>query len=395
MSFSYLHPDLRLGLLLVVAALLLGTGSSGMFHGVYGSSGRDLSSLQGFSLAGAFALGSLFVVGAALWVDHRLPHGLMAAGTLSLALGRVLLNASDSFGMAFAGMFFAGLGGAFAGSLIFYAVIAKGYVRWRGTLVGVLALVFAVTWGDLAIALGLGDWASSNEGGGVAALSLALCLVLAAGVLVFLLLPRCFSGPYGPGPSIRETVSVPGIRTRILWVAAVYLVGAILLAADTTHLRWVTLAINSDFGEKGFGFRDLAIASGAGALAWGVAADFFPVRRLLIILAALSLPAVGWMWLFQDLGGGALLLSFVRGGLISLPWILMADLLPGRHFAKLALAVTWVGFMGSALGPLYWGWALDVWSADVFFWIILAEAAVLAAVIGCRPRSPLTGSYPS
>ena len=157
MSFSYLHPDLRLGLLLVVAALLLGAGSSDMFHGVYGSSGRDLSSLQGFSLAGVFALGSLFVVGAAFWVDHRLPHGLMAAGTLSLALGRVLLNASDSFGMAFAGMFFAGLGGAFAGSLIFYAVIAKGYIRWRGTLIGVLALVFAVTWGDLAIALGLGD----------------------------------------------------------------------------------------------------------------------------------------------------------------------------------------------------------------------------------------------
>ena len=395
MSFSNPHPDLRLGLLLVVAALLLEAGNSGTFHSVYGSNGRDLTSLQSFLLTVAFALGSLFVVGAAFWVDRRLPHGLMAAGALSLALGRVLLNASNGFGLAIAGMFVAGLGGAFAGSLIFYAVVSKGCPRWRGTLIGALALVFAVRWEDWAIAFGWGGWASSDEGGSVAIWWLGVCLVLAAGALLFLLLPCCFSGTYGPRPSLRETVSFAGVRTRIFWVAGVYLVGAILLAADTTHLRWVTLAISSDFGGKEFGFQALAIASGAGALAWGVLADFFPVRRLLIILAALSLPAVGWIWLFQDLEGGALLLSFVRGGLISLPWILMADLLPDRHFAKLALAVTWVGFMGSALGPLYWGWALDVWSADAFFWIILAEAGVLAAVIACRPRSPITGSYPS
>ena len=185
-----------------------------MFHAVYGSSGRDLSSLQGFSLAGAFALGSLFVVGAAFWMDHRLPHGLMAVGALSLALGRVLLNASDSFGMAFAGMFFAGLGGAFAGSLIFYAVIAKGYIRWRGTLIGVLAPVFAVRWGDLAIALGRGDWASSNEGGGVAALSLALCLGPCSRSIGVPAPPALFLGPVWaravyPGDCVRPRYPNP------------------------------------------------------------------------------------------------------------------------------------------------------------------------------------------
>ncbi len=389
-SFSNLLPDLRLGLLMVVAALLLKAGGSGIHHAVYGSDGSDPSSLQGFSLFAAFALGSLFVVGAAFWVDRRPPHGLMAAGALSLALGRVLLNVSDDFALYIAGMFVAGFGGAFVGSLMFYAVIVKGYIRWRGTLIGVLALVFAVRWEDWAIFFGWGGWASSNQGVSMAIWWLQVCLVLAAGALLFLLLPRCFSGTYCPGPSLWDTLSVPGVRTRILWAAVVYLVGAILLAADTTHLRWVALANGSDFGEKDFGFHALAIASGAGALVWGVAADFLPVRRVLIVLAALSLPAIGWIWLFQDLGGGALLLSFVRGGLISLSWILMADILPRRHFAKLALAITCVGFVGSVLGPLYWGWALDLWRADVFFWVILAEAGVLAAVIVCRPKSSVT-----
>ena len=60
--------------------------------------------------------------------------------------------------------------------------------------------------------------------------------------------------------------------------------------------------------------------------------------------------------------------------------------MPGHHFAKLALAITWVGLLGSSLGPLYWVWALDLWGVDSFLWIILVEAGALAAVVACRPK---------
>ena len=176
-------------------------------------------------------------------------------------------------------------------------------------------------------------------------------------------------------------------------MAAVYLVAAMVLAGWSTHLRWVIRAMEPGLGDPAFGFRALALAGGLGALVWGIAAHFFPVRRLLVILAALSLPAVGWGWLLDDPEGGALLLSLVRGGLISLPWVLMAESLPSRHFAKLAPAITLAGLLGSPLGPTYWGLALDIWGVGSFLWIVLAEAGVLmGVVVALRPKVPRTGT---
>ena len=75
----------------------------------------------------------------------------------------------------------------------------------------------------------------------------------------------------------------------------------------------------------------------------------------------------------------------------------MADYLPMRHFAKLALAITWVGSMGTSLvllveslGFFYWGWTRDVWGADWFIWVVLAEVVVLVGVVTFRPRAPET-----
>ena len=94
-----------------------------------------------------------------------------------------------------------------------------------------------------------------------------------------------------------------------------------------------------------------------------------------------------WGWLLNDPEGGALLLSLVRGGLISLLWVLMAEVLPVRHFAKLALAVSFVGWFGSGLGPIYWGSALDLSGVGALFWIVLAEAVALAVVVTLLPVS--------
>ena len=63
---------------------------------------------------------------------------------------------------------------------------------------------------------------------------------------------------------------------------------------------------------------------------------------------------------------GALFLSLVRGGLVSLPWVLMAESLPANHVAKLALVLAWVvGSLGGSLGSLYWGLHLYVWGGGL------------------------------
>ena len=165
-----------------------------------------------------------------------------------------------------------------------------------------------------------------------------------------------------------------------------------ILAGGTTHL-WYVARDMSTGTDSGFGRQITALVGGIGALVWGISADFFPVRWLLTALAVLSLPALGCLWLLGGQSAGVLLLWLVLGGLISLPWVLMAESLPENHFAKLALGITWVGLLGSSLGPLWWGLALDVWNTtDAFLWVVVAEMTVLVAVVAYRPRLRRTGT---
>ena len=387
MKFSNLHPDSRLGLLLVAAALVLDAGGSGALWDPAASDRLGLSSSQFGWLTMAGGLGALFVVAAVIWVDRRPPHGMMAAGAGVLALGLLLATLSDGFGLAVTSMFLTGAGGAFVGSLVFYVVAVKGSTRFRGALIGALALVFNVSWG-----VELGGWA--------AAIPIIVWMgfpVLAGGILLLLLLPRWFTGYYGPGPTLRETLAVPGAKLNIAWVAAVCLVAAMVMTAVVPHLRWVPPGLVQDAARLEYEYRLVALAGGTGALLWGIASDFLPVRWLLMALAVVFLLAALSLWLPGGDGTDVLILALVRGGLISLPWVLMAESLPARHFAKLALAVTWVGSQGGALPLLYGTLAHYVWGGDSHLWIVLVvEVCALAAVVAFRPRLPETvGRGPS
>ena len=388
MSFSTLHPDFRFGLLLVVAALFLNAGSTSNFWAETSSGLLDLTPVQRGLRMAAGGLGALFVVAAAIWVDRWPPHGMMAAGAVFLALGP-FLALSDSFAFAVTRVFFAGVGGAFVGSLIFYAVAVKGCARFKGTLIGSLGLLFNMRWGTGAVAawgisIPLGWW--------------AVAMVVAGGALLFLLLPRWFTGHYGPGLTLRETLAVPRAKLSAAWVAAVYLVASLMVTAGATRLGWVTSKLVQDGASLESDVRFIAFAGCIGALLWGIAADYFPARRLLIALAALSLLAAVSLWLPGGDGTDVLILSVVRGGLISLPWVLMADYLPIRHFAKLALVCTWVGSLGSSLVLLgrslvlfYWDWTPGVSGVDSFIWIVLVEVVVLVGLVAFRPRIPGIG----
>ena len=383
-SFSILAPDLRLGLLLVVAALLLNAGSTATFGAEIPSDLLDPTPAKYGLLVAAGALGSLSAVVAVIWVDRSLPHGMMAAGAVFLALG-FFLALSDSFVLVVTRVFFAGVTGAFVGSLIFYAVAVKGNARFKGRLIGSLGLVFNMRWETGAVAgwgIGLppGWW--------------GVIMVVGGGVLLFLLLPRWFTGHYGPGLGLRETLAVPGAKLNVAWVAAVYLVVSLIVTAGATRLGWVT----SKLVQDGVSLEpNVALAGGIGALLWGIAADFFPARWLLVALAVLSLLAAISLWLPGGDATDVLILLVIRGGLVSLPWVLMADYLPMRHFTKLALAITWMGSMGSSLVLLgrslgfYWGWTVDVWDTDSFIWIVLSEVVMLVGVVAFRPRIQETG----
>ena len=382
--YANLHPDFKLGFLLVVAAAFLFVGGSDAFWGVIASDRLGLSASQFGWLSAAVGLGGLFVVAAAIWVDSRPPHGMMCAGAVVLAIGLALLILSHTLVFAVPAAFITGAGGSAVGSLIFYAVVVKGCTRYKGTLIGVMSLVFSLRW-DLGVT-------SAWEAGLPIGWS-AVILALAGGILLFLFLPRCFTGPDESGQTFRETIAVPGAKVLTVWVSAVYLVGAVIMVRGTTYLNSITLTTSQGTTDLELGYQITALVGGSGALLWGISADFYPVRRLLIALVGLSFPAAGLLWLPDWQAVGMLLMWLVLGGLISLTWVLMAESLPENHFAKLALGITWVGSLGVGLERFFLIWALfDVWQTYGFFWVFGAEMAVLVAVVACRPGMPRTGS---
>ena len=379
-KFSNLHPDFRLGLLLVAAALLLDAGGSGALWGPAASDRLGLSSSQFGWLTMAGGLGALFVVAAVIWVDRRPPHGMMAAGAGVLALGLLLATLSDGFGLAVTSMFLTGAGGAFVGSLVFYVVAVKGSTRFRGALIGALALVFNVSWGGGPRRLG-GSHPNHRMDGlpgpGGWDIAPSASPPLVHGPL------RTGSYPQGdPGCSRGQAEHrlgsgrLPGCGYGHDHGGAPPPVGAPGLVQDAARLEYE--------------YRLVALAGGTGALLWGIASDFLPVRWLLMALAVVFLLAALSLWLSGGDGTDVLILALVRGGLISLPWVLMAESLPARHFAKLALAVSWVGSQGGALSLFYRGLALYAWGGDSFPWIVIVEVCALAAVVAFRPRPAVT-----
>ena len=379
-SLSNLHPDFKLGFLLAVAASLLAAGSTDGFWCVVTSErlGVEASDFGWITLSGG--LGGLLVVAAVIWVDSRPPHVVMSAGSLVLAIGLALLFLSDALVIAVPAAFVAG--GAAVGSMIFYSVVVKGQTRFKGTLIGVLSLLFSLRWDLVGVN---SSWEAGFPIGWV-----AVILALASGTLILLFLPRCFTGPYGTSQPLRKTMALPGARVLAFWVAAVYVVGTTIRLRGTTYLHSITLTTSQGSTDLELGYQITALVLGIGALLWGISADHFPVRRLLMALVALSLPAAALLFLPDWQAVGMLFMWLVLGGLISLPWVLMAESLPRHHFAKIALAIIWLGSLGLSLEALLFGWPLTVGYRIGFFWFFGAELIVLAALIAFRPGAPRT-----
>ena len=264
-----MHPDLKLGLVLVVAAVLLKFGDSRGFTALRVADRLDLSATSFGWLLSAFGIGGLAGIAAAIWVDRRPPHTMMAAGAVVNALGLAIVGLSTSFTMAALGMFVAGVGLSALGSLIFYAIVVKGATRYKGTLIGALSMVFSMR-------LSARDFVDWPDGITTIMFVGSIALLLVGAALLFRFLPRVFASLYGPGQTLRESLSAPGVRRSIAWLAATFFVAT--MVTTTTQVYLPFLMEESISGANDFVLRlhTISFSIGIGALLWGIAADFLP-----------------------------------------------------------------------------------------------------------------------
>ena len=392
MPLQNIHPDLKLGLVLVAAAALLKFANSNVLLAFVAAQRLNIVSESfGWHLL-AGGIGGLAVVGAAIWVDWRPPHTLMAGGAVVVVLGLTIVGLSNSFPASALGMFVAGVGGSAVSSLVFYAIAAKGATRYRGTLIGALGLVFTMSLGVGDV----GDWLFDSP---MLLLAVSGALTLAGAAVLFLLLPRVFAGSYEPGPTLRETLSMPSVRRAAAWITAAFFIAALVKASG--YIPFFIARSASGVEDITLPFQAISIFSGIGALLWGVASDFYPTRRLFLLAALLILAVLAAFWTFFGYPASAveyLAFLLISGGLISLPWVLMAELLPPRHFAKMVLGILFVGgYLGAGLGTtllstatFLWGNYVVFWGADLGFWLILVAGIILAIVASRMPRPPAT-----
>lgn len=395
MSVRSINHDFKLGLVIVAAAAPLAFGDPGRFLENQARRLPDLSAVSYGWLITAGGIGGLATIGAAIWVDRRPPHAMMAAGALAALLGLAAFAPPASFAVFVMGMFIAGVGTSAVNPLIFYAIAVKGASRHRGTIIGSLGMVFLVSPGARGGGI---NWQFGDSASFVPVIA---ALSLAGAALLFVALPRVFTGAYGPDQTQEVKHRAPGIWISLLWVTIAYsaatlasttialLPGQVAMTSSSELLRTAPESptvpvfefINADFVLFAF--------SAAGVLLWGIASDIFAIRRWLLITAMLFVLGAGAVWAFGNPLPPViplLAVGLARGGLICLPLILMAELLPVRHFAKLAVLIylastVTVGIpSGLLLVALH-----DV--APLISWALVLEAIALAIIAALLPRS--------
>ena len=385
-SLKNLHPDLKLGLALVVAAVLLKiVGWSSFAAEGY----APLESSVTWLILPT-VIGGLAVIPVAIWVDRRPPHKMMAGGAVAAAVGLSILILPSSLTLAGVGIFVSIVGASATGSLVFYAVVVKGFTRYKGTLIGALGMVIALLPSDRIFR----DWSNDLP---TMVLGIGVALTLAGGVILIRLLPRVFTYSYGPGPTLLRELAVPKVRGAVMGVTATYLtayMGMVSIVIASYFIPNATVLSTSGIDGVWSQHQAMAITTGISVLLWGIASDFYPVRRLFLIAALLLLPTTGAVLAIDGFGtsfAGTLGLGLVRGGLVCLPWVLMSDLLPIRHFAKIALGVVFVGSLfGGTFGPILWGALTHAWVVNAAWWIIPVLGIALAVVASRLPRTRAT-----
>ncbi len=216
---------------------------------------------------------------------------------------------------------------------------------------------------------------------------------LAGAALLFILLPRVFAGANESDQQLRGEPTTPGYWRGLVWVTLVLSVALAIRTSASLYLP--DLMSRTTPGHEGpvLQILTLPVFIAAGVLVWGIASDTFNVCRLSLLTAILFLLGSGTYLAAEGLPGiavGSLAIGLARGGLICLPWILVAELLPTRHFAKLALVIFLVGGVS---GALLTGFVATVISDSVILsplWIVLVEGVALAivSILLPNPREP-------
>jgi len=300
---------------------------------------------------------------------------VVMAGLALMAVGGVLMAASEFWAGQLAGRLVAGLGG-----VLLNVLMTKMVADWfAGKEISFSLAVFVNSW-PVGIAVALTVLPLVAEAGG---LTTALALVAALTVAGFAGLALFYHAPVaaGGGPA------VPGDRVR----GALF--GAVLVAGAVWGLYNAALGIVFSFGPELFVARGMGLAEAGSVTSivlWllaivgsfaGFLTDWSGRRNLIIVLGNLGFAVFVFVGSWTD----QVLLNVIAmgmfsgvaiGAMMSLPSLVLS---PGARAVGMGIFFT-VFYICSAVGPMIAGWIADL-TGDIGSTYQFAVALLIASVL--------------
>ena len=353
-------------------------------------------SRAGISTAMTFAFLSMGVAGFAWGAlgDRYGPRRVVLAGTILLGLSTVLASRATSL-LEFQ-LFFGVMTGVAAGSFFapVMATTASWFERHRSLAVSLVSAgmgVAPMTISPLAAWLVTGyDWRTAQ-------------LVIGIGAWA-LLLPAVWF--IRRAPIVAQTGEAGGAATPAMSAAealrsrAFIVLAATFFACCATHSGPIfhTVAYAIGCGLPTFAAVTIYSMEGAaglgGRLLFGVAADRFGAKRVLILGLVIQALAAPSYLLVNQLGGFyavAIVFGLAYGGVMPLYAALARDYFGPRILGTILGAASMVSSLGMALGPLAGGWLFDRYGS--YAWMYIGSFAVGLGAVGMAflfpgPRKP-------
>ncbi len=389
--------EILLGVVLLAAALLV---SRAGFHQIALVVAQDLLNIGPVAWGIAVSIGGIVSLVVSIIVAVQVDRGrirpFIASGALVTGAGYLLLALTGSLWWLFLSAAVTGVGLGMVASVILYSIAAKGAVRFRGTVIGLLAFAVSLDSGLWRVLPDVDAsswrWVSLLYGG----------LAVMAALLLFKAFPKVFpvrrsyqgslpswrrSADEEPVWSLRQFRATPGFWRVVGGISLVFVLAGAFSGATRVHL-FPLLDTDS------FSIADLertldlwAIVAAFGALLWGAASDFVRAPRLIPLAGSTGALGLILLWLS---GGGLLtamaivILGLAAGATLVLPWVLLADHLGVRHFAVIGILVSVVtGFLSALIGPLLVGLTFDWFDATGQI-AVLASLALVLVIAGSK-----------
>ncbi len=331
-------------------------------------------------------------------VDRFGSRKMVLWGVVTVGLGLILLSATQSLWMFYAGFILIGFGGGGCTAVVLTGVVAQWFQRDIGKALGLLASGYGASGLLVPLVVGLIDafgWRTALIllGIGMFIIGIPLALVIRDTPEAYGLVPdgrTTASTPASPksdGDAARQ-VEIPfrvALRDRVfLLLCLTELIRMMALSAIITHIMPYLSLQQVSRATAGLIAGSIPVLSIVGRFCFGWLGDHYGKRRL--IAAAYGLTGLGAIALcFVDMRWALLLFlgvfPFGFGGAMVLRAAIVRDEFGRGAFGRLFGILLGATAVGGVIGPTLTGLIFDTLNSYLYAWVGLAIAAAFSAFL--------------